>query len=162
MNLLAKDLQQEIEVKVEIFTLPGLHSNPAGAFKTKLKEDALRRIDGISFGTAKLEEAQMGLRDTWKRNLRGAAVVDLMLEKIGRAAKFRFSMINNSLRPSGTVQEEEGGEGQKIKGLVKPEDEDEEFIKPIKRNDSFVKRELTIALISTGRGDAAHLQSCCC
>jgi len=55
-------------------------------------------------------------------------------------------MINNSLRPSGTVQEEEGGEGQKIKGLVKPEEEDEEFIKPIKRNDSFVKRERKLSL----------------
>ena len=141
LNSLAKDLQQEIEVKVDIFKVPGSHGNPAGAFKTELKENALRRIDGISFGTVKLEEAQKGLTETWKRNLRGAAVVDLMLEKIGRAAKFRFSMINNSLKPRGTIQEEKGGEGQKFKAWVKPEKEDEEFIKPIKRNDSFVKRE---------------------
>ncbi|PVH81291.1 hypothetical protein DL98DRAFT_171559 [Cadophora sp. DSE1049] len=154
LSLLAKELQEDTKVKVDVFMPAGLRSSPVEALKTKIKEDALRRIDGISFGTTKLEEAQMGLRETWGTNLRGPAVVDSMLEKIRRAAEIRFSMINNSLKPKERGQKD--GEGQTIEDPVKPEEE-EEIIKPLKRKDSFVKRELTIAWISTGRGDASPL-----
>ncbi|KAH7400274.1 hypothetical protein BKA64DRAFT_478463 [Cadophora sp. MPI-SDFR-AT-0126] len=155
LSLLAKELQEDTKAKVDAFMAPGLRSSssPAETLKTKMKEDALRRIDRISFGTIMLEEAQTGLRETWRTNLRGVAVLDLMMEKIRWAAEIRFSMINNSLRPR---ESQYDGEGQRIEDPTKPEGK-EGMTKPLQRKDSFVKKELTTAWISTGRGDASPL-----
>jgi hypothetical protein len=61
-------------------------------------EMLLRRIDGIYFAIAKLEDAQGELRRNLRENLKGVKLVDLMLERIVLAAKRRFSMIDTYLK----------------------------------------------------------------
>lgn len=136
----------------------------------KSKEQALRRMDGISFGITKLEDAQRELRRSWKMNLEGVDIVDLMLAKISKAAETRFSMIDDVLKMD-KIQEggRNVGNGIPNRGLAEPE-----FYRPPKRSNSLdlVKREcmysfhkhlsfrinfltVTSAWVSTERGDAS-------
>ncbi|KAL5321323.1 hypothetical protein ACEPPN_012138 [Leptodophora sp. 'Broadleaf-Isolate-01'] len=112
---------------------------------SRAKKEALQRTDGIAAGIAKLEDAQVQMRKTWKSQLGEIQIMDSMLDMISKASEVRFSMI----RKTDTRHDE--GETDLL-----PEAEE---IRSLKRRDSFkiVKRELESAWRSTERGDASPI-----